>query len=349
MSPRVQSSDNFGVLVDKAVPPILNPPGNRWSPQMTQTIYYYAHDVTRASGGVAALYEHVAVLRRHGFDAYILHSHPGFVPDWLSVDAPIRYAQGDFRPEPNDFVVIPEDFSSAVQRFATIPCRRLIFCQNQFYAATALVSIGDWRKFGVEGVMASSVTVRDFLFLAGWPDAPLVPYAIDAERFRPRQKTLQVAYMPRKRSLDATTIRFLFPRRFPEYADVPWVALDGMHRDRIAEELSQTAIFLALGQNESMGLPALEAMAAGALVAGFHGDGDLGLPDARHSALWVDRVDDALAALASLVQWVRDDDARANQQREAASGFVQNYSPEGRDAALLQAWNINRQVTVVTT
>ena len=31
---------------------------------MTEAIYYYAHDVARASGGVAVLYEHVAVLRR---------------------------------------------------------------------------------------------------------------------------------------------------------------------------------------------------------------------------------------------------------------------------------------------
>jgi len=134
---------------------------------MPQAIYYYAHDVVQPSGGVAVLYEHVAALRQSGLDAYILHAQSGFVPNWLSINVPIRYVQANFRPEPNDFVVIPEDFSSAVQRFATIPCRRLIFCQNQFYAATALVSIGDWRNYGIEGVIASTVTVRDFLALAG--------------------------------------------------------------------------------------------------------------------------------------------------------------------------------------
>lgn len=306
---------------------------------MPQAIYYHAHDVAQASGGVAALYEHVGALRRAGLAAYILHSQPGFVPNWLSVDVPIRYAHGDFRPEPNDFIVIPEDFSWAVQRFAAIPCRRVIFCQNQFYAATALASIGDWRNFGIEAVIASTVTVRDFLALAGWPDAPLVPYAIDGERFQPRQKTLQIAYMPRKRPVDAAMIRFLFPRMYPEFADVPWIELDGLHHDAIAEELGRTAVFLTLGQNESMGLPALEAMATGALVTGFHGDGDLGLPEARQSGLWVDRVDDALTALGSLVQWVRDGDPRAEQQREAAYDYVGSYTPRARDEALLKAWS----------
>ena len=172
--------------------------------------------------------------------------------------------------------MIPGGFFVGGATFRHDPVQTPDFLPKPILCSDSLVSIGDWRNYGVEGVIASTVTVRDFLLLAGWPDAPLVPYAIDTERFRPQPKTLQIAYMPRKRSLDATTIRFLFPRRFPEYADVPWVALDGMHRDKIAEELRRTAIFLTLGQNESMGLPALEAMAAGALVAGFHGDGDLG-------------------------------------------------------------------------
>jgi len=305
---------------------------------MSQAIYFYAHDVTWPSGGVAVLYEHVAVLRRFGFETYILHSQPGFVPNWLSVDVPIRYAHGDFRPAPNDFVVIPEDFLSAVQRFARIPCRHVIFCQNQFYAAMALASIGDWRNYGIEGVIASAVTVRAFLELAGWPNVPLIPCAIDTERYRPAEKMLQIAYMPRKRSLDATMIRFMFPHRFPEYADVPWLALDGIHRDRVASELGHSAVFLTLGQNESLGLPALEAMSAGALVAGFHGDGDLGLPQARDSALWVDKVDDAVTALGSLVRWLRDGDPRAKQQVETALAFVEGYRPEARDAALLEAW-----------
>ena len=107
------------------------------------------------------------------------------------------------------------------------------------------------------------------------------------------QKTLQIAYMPRKRPLDATTIRFLFPRRFPGYAEVPWVALEGMHRDRIAEEFGRTAALPDIGSERKHGFARVGSYGGSRAAAGFHGDGDLGLKEARDSALWVDRVEDA--------------------------------------------------------
>ncbi len=79
-------------------------------------------------------------------------------------------------------------------------------------------------------------------------------------------------------------------------------------------------------------------MAAGALVAGCHGDGDLGLPQARHAALWVHTVSDAVTALGSLVQQLRDGDPAADRQCEAAHRLVETCSLRARNAALLRVW-----------
>jgi len=301
-------------------------------------IYYLAHDVARPSGGVAVLYEHVEALRRAGFDACILHNSSGFKPAWLSPSVPIRYVSDGFYPDKSDFVVIPEDFSAAIRNFASLECRRAVFCQNQYYAAIGLQSIGDWRNYGISSVIASTETVRSFLVYANWPDAPLVPYAIDVDKFRPAQKSLQIAYMPRKRGMDAVTIRYLFPHRYPALREVPWVELDGLHKDQVAQALSQTAIFLALGQNESMGLPALEAMASGAMVAGFHGDGDLGLPAARNAGMWATNVDEALAGLETLAVWFAAKAPEGDALRSAAANYVVRYSVSNRDTCLLDYW-----------
>lgn len=301
-------------------------------------ILFYAHDVHKPSGGVAVLYEHVARLRRAGFNASILHTNAGYVPSWINYDVPIEYTTLGLSLDRNDVVVIPEDFSAAVQAFSSIHCRRFIFCQNQFYAAHAIQCIGDWRHYGIEGVIVSTEKARDFLELAGWKSAPLVPCSIDLARFQPSLKKLQIAYMPRKRYLDASIIRFVLPRRFPELASVPWIELDGLHQNEVARILGETAVFLALGEHESLGLPALEAMSAGALVVGYHGDGDLSLAEASSSALWASEPDQAVEMLARVLTWLREGSPEAERQLQVAHRYVMNYSIERRDRALLGCW-----------
>lgn len=309
---------------------------------MTAIYYFSPHAYSRPSGGVATHYEHVRGLRRAGLEAFILHDRADYAPDWLSVDVPVRSLEaGNMSgsgPGPGDVVVLPEDFPAALRAFAEAPFRRVVFCQNQYYAAAVLNDIGDWRRFGVDGVVASSEMVRDFLALAGWPDAPLIPYAIDTARFAPADKIERIACMPRKMGLEAAAIAYLFRRRFPELAQVPLVTLDGLHHHRVAAELARSSVFLALGRNESFGLPPLEAMACGALVAGFHGDGDLGRPAARDAALWVDGIAGAVDALGTLIGWLREGDERAHIQRRRAEALLAGYSAQARDQALLAYW-----------
>jgi hypothetical protein len=305
---------------------------------MTGRIFYYLHDAVQPSGGVGVLYEHVAVLRRAGFDAHILHNASGFLPTWLTPDVPIAYAQDRIALRSADVIVIPEDFTSAVRALAKFNCRRIIFCQNQYYAAAALHTLGDWRNFGIENVFASSETILDFLGVAGWPKATLVPYAIDPAKFTAAQKERQIALMPRKRRLDADFIAYTFLHKFPALRHWAWLRLDGVHRDEVARVMAQAAIFLTLGDHESMGLPALEAMLSGALVTGFHGDGDLGLPHAANAGLWVSSPLAAADALGTLASWFETDDPRAARLRQAGTEFAARYSLAARDLALISFW-----------
>jgi len=78
-------------------------------------IYYLIGDYPGHSWGNGIIYSHVGMLRDAGFDAFALHHHAPFRPDWLEIDVPIRYVDGSgFGPDGNDIVVVPKSSPRAM-------------------------------------------------------------------------------------------------------------------------------------------------------------------------------------------------------------------------------------------
>ena len=97
---------------------------------------------------------------------------------------------------------------------------------------------------------------------------------IDFEKFKPLDKKLQIAYMPRKRPhQEVDFIRGLTTKLIGE--DVRWVPIDKEPESKVAKILGESAIFLSLSYLEGFGLPPIEAMACGCVVVGYHGQGGL--------------------------------------------------------------------------
>ncbi len=300
-------------------------------------IYYLCHDIAHPSGGVHVLYQHVESLNRGGLAATILHGRRPAI-DWFASAAPVVAIADGAAPGPGDVLVIPEDHAEGLSLFRDRACRRVLFCQNQFYAAAMLQAHGDWRRSGIEAVLCSSESVRHFAAQAGWPNAPLVPCALDLDRFRLRPKCRAVAYMPRKRPDEAALVTRGLMLLHPRHADVAMVALDGVGEAAVAAALGEAAVFLALGRHESLGLPVLEAMACGTLVAGFHGDGDFALPSAQDLGLWADTAAACIEQLATALDWTATGDPRGRAMVERAARHAAAFTPDARDAALLGFW-----------
>ena len=306
---------------------------------MTARIYYYAIEADQPFGGIAVIYEHVEVLRNAGYDAWILHDRQGYVLNWLNKeDVPIRYLSEDSTFDSDDIVVIPSVCKSIIRSLENAAFRRFVICQNQFVAAADIAMIDAWRHLGISEVIVTQTKVSEFFKLAGWSDISLIPCGIDRTKFKPSQKKLQIAYMPRKMPFEAAAIMSYFKLFYPNLSWIPFIKLDNMHHDQVAVELGESDIFLALGHLESLGLPALEAMASGCLVAGFHGDGDLSLSEARNSALWVDNIYAAAKALGTLVTWILSGNPKVDIQRKAGARLAESYSLSARDKALLEFW-----------
>jgi FkbM family methyltransferase len=225
-------------------------------------------------GGVATILEHVRVLSKNGISAWVAMPEQPTL-DFYQTDVPTIIYRDSLEVSDDDICVFPEGLLGYSQAVKGHPAKRLMFCQNQYYLPFSSRPELGFSEFHLDGVIASSLAVQSCLEeVYGLENIPLIPYAIDPSTYvRESNKKRQIAFMPRKLGDYVPFIQATFVRIYPDYADVSWVAIHQMTRREAAKVLSESAIFLSLSDKESFGLPPLEAMASGCVVAGFHGDG----------------------------------------------------------------------------
>lgn len=292
------------------------------------------------AGGVAVVYKHVELLAKHGFDAYVALPNKPEV-DFYDTRAPLLLHGGALDPRPGDIWVLPEGFQAYVNVLRPCPITLLMFCQNQYYLQFNADPHLGFAEFGVDGVIASSESVRSFFRdVYGLEKLPLIPCAIDTQVFAPApSKQLQIACMPRKLGEEAGFIQATFRRRHARYADVPWVAIAGKAQREGAAMLAESSVFLSLSHKESFGLPPLEAMASGCLVTGFHGDGGREYMTPENG--WWAETGDWLACadgLAAALDVLQEDGPALKAKREAMAATVERYSLARMEEALISFW-----------
>lgn len=306
---------------------------------MPGRILYLCPDLPHPSGGVAAVYDHVRILDRHGFPAFVLHFEAGHAHPFAGPPPPLLHLGAGAGIGRQDVLVIPEGcLFDELRSLAGI--RKFAFVQSCLYAFDGPGDPGLWRDLGLAGALCCSeltaVFAREVLGLA---EVRIVPNAVDPALFAPGDKTLSIAFMPRKQPAEIRFLRRAFTLRNPRWADIPWIPIDGLDRAGVARAMGSSAVFLSTCLYEGFGLPALEAMACGCLVAGFHGYGGLEyVSDAN--GLWCAQ-GDLLACLAALERAVAlhlEDGPQAAGLRREARATAARYSPQGQETALLAMW-----------
>lgn len=305
----------------------------------TGRILYMNHDNPQPSGGVQVIYDHVRHLVRNGYDAYVVHFRSGFKPAWFDGQVPTLYCDQPFQVTPDDLILIPEDHAAFLEFFRDVPARKVLFCQNHFYLFEGLKAGHSLQSLDIAGVMACSDVVADFVRTYLQPPLLQTVHNAVATCFQPRSpKKLQVAFMPRKRPLEANFIKKLCLSLLPPDLAVTWVAIDNMTQEQAAAIMAESALFLALNRLEGFGLPPLEAMACGCLVAGFTGFGarEYATPE---NGIWCGEDDlvGCAQALAHLIQLVSRDDPTVPLMRVAARATAARYSSQRQEQELLLA------------
>ena len=307
-------------------------------------IFYALRDDEAAAEHVCLLYRHVELLAASGFDACVLRRGPPSAV-FAHVPAPVVDAASRVRLTADDRVAMPELWPDMIHVTRGLGLRRILICHSRHLLLQTLGRM-TLRELGPACMMATSPGIASFVRQdLGFDDVAVVPPLVDADLYRPAVKRRQIAYRTRRRAMEAVFVKGLFRRLYPDLADVPWIELDDTTSASAPAVLGQSQFVLGIGLAESTYLPALAAMAAGALVAGYAGDGrrDVESPE---NGEWSPDGDSAKAveALGRLIRRAESDSAFAERRRAAGFATAARYGRSALDAALTAFWSAELSV-----
>jgi len=293
----------------------------------------------KMNGGIKYIFRMAESLRNDGFDAVVFEKDQ-FRPTWFKSTAPI-IGLDDLTPRADEVLVLPEDQPDVLRTVAAWPQRKVIYCQNPFYAAIGAQGTRSYGDYGVTDILCGSLSS-----LAYGRDRHAglqlhhIPCGVDAKHFAPApQKSPTIALIPRKRMVEAIYLQDMFRHHYPAWNHISWQSLTECPEDTIAQSLGQAAIFLGLSRLDGFGLTPIEAMAAGCVVAGFTGIGGWEYATAENG-FWAaeDDFPACLTALhAALTLWQGGGAALAAHQA-ASQATAAQYSMERFATASRNAW-----------
>jgi len=236
-------------------------------------VYYLVPDYAEPSWGIALLYRHVEILRRHGFEAFILHHHHGFSLNWLESHPPTLFLdESTLSIQEQDFLVVPEVLAKEATELP-FGCRRIVFVQGAFLILKPFNRGISYREEGYEAAVAILPHVKEILERHFDIEAQVVPpfvaeyfFAQSGEEERERRILLFPKDAYREAGYhDWEIFRKLLGRmgghlrgwEVQEVRDLP-------HRD-LARLMKQSIFMVNLNCLEAFNTTVPEAMAAGCI------------------------------------------------------------------------------------
>jgi glycosyltransferase involved in cell wall biosynthesis len=242
-------------------------------------LFYFCFDHNRPSGGVKQIYRHVDILNRHGCDAQVLHSTPGFRVTWFANQTrttDLTRLQTAYD-RTTDFIVVPEDLGV---RMMQLPGRKVVFNQNVYYGLAGFANepIPLYPYLSSEIVAVFTVSEHNTEYLRfGYPNLKIhrIWYGVDQQRFTYcplAGKRKQIACVV-KTPLELYTLYHLLRARgqqgLSRLNDYQWIFLIDKSEQEIAAILHDALVLLFLSTTEGLPLMPLEGLLSGCLVAAF--------------------------------------------------------------------------------
>ena len=322
-------------------------------------IYYLCPDTNKPRGGVKVIYEHVEILNRAGFSAWVLHQKKGFRCNWFDNLTAILYLRESMFHE-NDFVVIPEFYakyfladnkttkkSKIFWSVYKSPSKKIIFNQHSYMTFKGYtLNQNDIRTFYNEKrIIASMVVSEDNRRYINYvfPNMKIfrVHNSVDTSlfKFQPDKKK-QISFIPQKNQDEFVQLINILNQR-KVLSDWNLIPIENKSRKEVAAVLRDSMLFINLVYQEGFGLPSAEAMACGCAVIGYHGMGgkefyhpEFCFPVETGNIIRVARtVEEVLELLNKNPQYLQ-------YRAFKASEFIRkNYSSEIQKRDVLEFWN----------
>lgn len=234
---------------------------------MAKNTIFYGFALPPVTGGDFVALDHVAGLRRLGFDARVFYGASDDGHAKFSV--PVARLGTAFKP--NDIMVLGENHSFAA--LAGVDCIKVMHNQNPYMTFQGFETVAALNAYPLAHILVPSDFCAAKLSQIGVTKTitrvrPALP-----DYFAPGAKRPSIAYAPGKREMEANFLKGCFRSLAPDYADIPWIKLSGLSRHDCAAAMADASVYAALPLLESLGLMSLEAMASGCHVVGYTGHG----------------------------------------------------------------------------
>lgn len=339
---------------------------------MKNRYLFLCPDLSSASGGIAVIYDMVALLNRMGYEAAVVHNSPSAgYPDYPH-PVPTYYTRRVWqiywhymRPRdrlkmarerltmrmsrlqplalrPNDVIVAPEfQLAEAIEAFSGLPL--VVFVQNPFGLMRSY-ALANERGLQPDQNVKYWCGIADVcqahMRILGARNIAYFPVSMKPEEFPfCYEKSDLITYMPRKRPGEAKIIDEALRRR-GKIRTYKLIALDKISRKEVSEYLGKSRIFISLLKQEALGFPAAEAMASGCIVIGFDG---LGCKEYFDETTGIPVTEGDIAGIVEAVEQTvaeyEKNPTRLDAMRKRASKLVNDkYSIKAFESGVLSAW-----------
>jgi len=307
-------------------------------------IFYLCPDHPEPSWGVGMLYEHVALLRRDGFAACVLHHRRPFRPFWRTLDEPLVYLDDrDYSPTADDLLVVPE-ILAATDAAVTFPGRRIVFVQGSFLVLRGLGGRDGYPDLGYRAAMAvlphvAHVVERHFGLGATLIPPFVAPLFFERHETERREQRVLLVSKPGYAAAglpDEPIAASLLERAIARRPTWSFQVLKGMSHPEVARLMRTSELLVNVNSHEAFNSTVPEAMAAGCVpvcyeaVGGrdFLRDGENALVHSNHDVYAL--VERVIEIVDHFPAW----SAKLERLRQGGAATAGSFRPEATAAAL---------------
>lgn len=232
------------------------------------------------AASVYEVYFHATTVKKMGFEVIMMTEKPDYeIPSWIEKDITnlthMSMSDPNLKVGPEDIMVIPEVYSNIMEQTKNLPCMRVGLLQSVDYMTSALIPGTDWSAFGVNDVITTSESLREWLeVFYGEGKFNIDTYNIGIPDYFKRSDAPQkpVVSVIGRNANEISKFVKLFFSKYPQYS---WVTFDTMvtkskppqplRRTDFAKRLQGNFAALWIDRISSFGTFPLECMKSGTI------------------------------------------------------------------------------------
>ena len=247
-------------------------------------IYFYTIDTKgNPVASVANIYEHVKVLNELGYRAYVLHQQNDYklyedengmgIANWLGEEyANLPHASIEaqqLQVGPSDFLIIPEAFGGLIKETQNFPYKRIVLLQAYEYMLEDLGLGESWQQFGVNDVITTSNTQKDYVeSVFRGTNTHVLPVGIPdyfTKNEKPKKPIVAISARDKREILKLVKV---FYQKYPHYKFITFRDMSGMSRETFANELKDSFLGVWVDDLSGFGTFPIECMKTNTPVVG---------------------------------------------------------------------------------